>query len=87
MEKDKFDHEFDKDKDGHLNHNEILAWIVPSNDEIALDEVNHLFAASDENHDDRLTYTEIIDNYEIFVGSEATDYGDLLNSHHFDDEL
>lgn len=87
-EKDKFDKDFDKDGDGYLNHNEILSWIVPSNDEVATEEVDHLFAASDDDHDDRLAYHEIIDNYDIFVGSEATDYGDhLQNIEEFHDEL
>lgn len=87
-EKDKFDKDFDKDQDGYLNHNEILSWIVPSNEEVANDEVNHLFAASDDDHDDRLSYDEIINNYDIFVGSEATDYGDhLQNIEEFHDEL
>lgn len=31
-EKDRFDNEFDKDNDGSLNGNEILSWIVPSNE-------------------------------------------------------
>lgn len=31
-EKTKFDEDFDKDKDGFLNSNEILSWIVPSNE-------------------------------------------------------
>lgn len=87
-EKDKFDSDFDKDHDGFLNHNEILSWIVPSNDEVATEEVDHLFVASDEDHDDRLSYDEIIDKYDIFVGSEATDYGDhLQNIEEFHDEL
>lgn len=87
-EKDRFDNDFDKDGDGYLNGNEILSWILPSNDEVAEDEVAHLFASADEDHDDRLSYEEIIDKYDIFVGSEATDYGDHLhNMHHFDDEL
>lgn len=87
-EKDKFDTDFDKDHDGYLNHNEILSWIVPSSDEIAIDEVNHLFVASDDDHDDRLSYKEIVDKYDIFVGSEATDYGDhLQNIEEFHDEL
>jgi len=87
-EKDKFDKDFDKDHDGYLNHNEILSWIVPSNDEVATEEVEHLFAASDDDHDDRLSYDEIIDKYDIFVGSEATDYGDhLQNIEEFHDEL
>ncbi|XP_058819013.1 reticulocalbin-2 [Topomyia yanbarensis] len=87
-EKDRFDNDFDKDGDGYLNGNEILSWILPSNEEVAEDEVAHLFASSDEDHDDRLSYEEIIDKYDVFVGSEATDYGDhLQNIHHFDDEL
>lgn len=56
--------------------------------EVATDEVDHLFAAADEDHDDRLSYDEIVDNYDIFVGSEATDYGDhLQNIDQFRDEL
>lgn len=56
--------------------------------EVATDEVDHLFVSSDDNHDDRLSYQEIIDNYDTFVGSEATDYGDhLQNIEHFNDEL
>ena len=88
VEKEKFDDSFDRDGDGILNKNEILGWIIPSNEDVATEEVDHLFAASDDDHDDRLSYTEIIDKYDIFVGSEATDYGDhLQNIHHFDDEL
>lgn len=87
-EKDRFDNDYDKDGDGYLNGNEILSWILPSNDEVADDEVAHLFASADDDHDDRLAYKEIIDKYDIFVGSEATDYGDhLQNIHHFEDEL
>jgi hypothetical protein len=56
--------------------------------EIADEEVSHLFAASDDDHDDLLTFDEIVDHHEIFVGSEATDYGDHLhNIHIFQDEL
>lgn len=31
-EKERFDSEYDKDQDGILNGNEILSWIVPSNE-------------------------------------------------------
>uniref|UniRef100_A0A1B6J5R2 Reticulocalbin-3 n=1 Tax=Homalodisca liturata TaxID=320908 RepID=A0A1B6J5R2_9HEMI len=87
-EKEKFDSEYDKDKDGILNASEILSWVVPSNEEIAEEEVNHLFAASDDDHDNILTFDEILDKHEIFVGSEATDYGEHLhNIHYFQDEL
>lgn len=93
-EKEKFDSDYDRDGDGSLNGNEILSWVVPSNEyvisryglvigqhaqqifflyysEVATDEVDHLFGASDDNHDDRLSYKEIIDNYDTFVGSEG----------------
>lgn len=56
--------------------------------EVATEEVDHLFVGSDDDHDDRLSYDEIINNYDLFVGSEATDYGDhLQNIEHFRDEL
>lgn len=32
VEKDKFDNDLDKDSDGKLTSNEILSWIVPSNE-------------------------------------------------------
>lgn len=58
------------------------------NSDVATDEVNHLFAASDNDGDERLSYEEIIDNHDLFVGSEATDYGDhLQNIDKFRDEL
>lgn len=31
-EKEKFDNDYDHDKDGVLNGNEILSWVVPSNE-------------------------------------------------------
>lgn len=31
-EKDKFDNDFDKNKDGFLTGNEILSWMLPSNE-------------------------------------------------------
>lgn len=87
-EKDRFDNDLDSDKDGSLDESEVYAWIVPDNDEIARDEVDHLFAGADDDHDDRLTLDEIEQHYDIFLGSEATDYGEMLHEpHKFDDEL
>ena len=36
----RFDSELDKNGDASMNTEEILAWIIPSNEEIATDEVN-----------------------------------------------
>lgn len=88
VEHTRFSNDLDKDKDGKLSGNEILSWIIPSSDEIADEEVDHLFAASDDDHDDILSFEEILDHHDVFVGSEATDYGEHLNNiHHFSDEL
>ncbi|XP_011306563.1 reticulocalbin-2 [Fopius arisanus] len=88
VEKEKFDHEHDKNGDGKLDSGEILAWLVPSNEDLATDEVDHLFAASDDDHDNRLSYDEILEHHDVFVGSEATDYGDYLQDiERFTDEL
>ena len=84
----RFDDDLDKDKDGSLNDAEIIAWVIPDNNEVATDEVNHLFAGADEDVDGLLAASEIIKNHDLFVGSEATDYGEHLNNpHRLDDEL
>ena len=36
----RFDSELDKNGDASMNTEEILAWIIPSNEEIATDEVD-----------------------------------------------
>lgn len=47
--------------------------------DIAEEEVDHLFASSDDDVDNLLSFDEIIEHHEIFVGSEATDYGEHLH--------
>lgn len=55
--------------------------------DIAKDEVDHLFASADDDHDDFLSFEEILEHHDVFVGSEATDYGDHLHNMHLFDEL
>jgi len=87
-EKDRFDTELDKNEDNLLSREEILGWIIPSNEDTAEEEVNHLFAGADQDVNGLLTFQEIIDNHELFVGSEATDFGEQLeNLDRFGDEL
>lgn len=88
VEKDRFDNDYDKDQDGKLNKEEVLLWLVPNNNDIAEGEADHLIESSDINKDGKLSIQEILDHHEIFVGSEATDFGEhLQNIHKFDDEL
>ncbi|KAK4324361.1 hypothetical protein Pmani_004988 [Petrolisthes manimaculis] len=87
-EKDKFDQDYDRDTNGVLDREEILSWVVPTNEDIAEDEVDHLFGAADDDGDGQLSFLEVLDHHDVFVGSEATDYGDHLhNLDRFDDEL
>lgn len=69
-------------------HRLIKQISISSFRDIAEDEVDHLFAAADDDNDDLLSFLEILDHHDVFVGSEATDYGDHLhNLDRFDDEL
>lgn len=77
-EKDRFERSLDADKNGRLEGDEVLAWAVPSNVEIAKDEATHLLGVADSNRDALLSLEEILSESELFVGSAATDYGKRL---------
>ena len=44
-------------------------------------ETRHLIAEADENQDGVLTKAEIVEKHDLFVGSQATDFGDILLRH------
>lgn len=44
-----------------------------------------MILSSDDNKDGKLSVEEVVSHHDIFVGSEATDYGERLN--HVRDEL
>ncbi|KAM4703292.1 reticulocalbin-2 [Rhinophrynus dorsalis] len=88
VEKDRFVNDYDKDGDGKLNREELLSWIVPNNHGISQEEANHLIEEMDTDGDGRLSEDEILQNRDIFLTSEATDYGrQLLDEHFYHDEL
>jgi len=84
-EKERFEYDLDRDKNGFLEGDELKHWIVPDNDDIANQEVEHLMDNSDDDKDGKLSLHEIVEHHDIFVGSEATDYGEHL--HKLKDEL
>lgn len=86
-EKFRYDTDLDTDHDGSLGDAEIVAWIVPRDEDVAEDEVKHLFASTDDDHDDKLSIDEIVKHHDVFVGSEVTDYGDHLHRPKIVDEL
>ncbi|XP_070396021.1 reticulocalbin-2 isoform X2 [Dermacentor albipictus] len=87
-EKERFEVDYDKNGDRKLDKEETLNWLLPGNDEVAEQEAEHLIANGDADNDGKLSIQEIIDHHELFVGSEATDYGEHLhNTSRFSDEL
>ncbi|RWS30199.1 calumenin-like protein [Leptotrombidium deliense] len=83
-EKEQFTNYRDKNKDGFMDKSEIREWIIPPDYDHSEAEAKHLIHESDTDRDEKLTLEEIISNYDGFVGSQATDFGEALMKH---DEL
>jgi len=81
MEREQFNEFRDKDSDGRMDMAETKDWILPDNHDQALAEAKHLISESDSDKDDKLTKEEILNKFDLFVGSQATDYGEALNKH------
>lgn len=76
---------YDTNDDGKLDRNEIQAWTLPHRRVLADEEAEHLIQETDMNNDERLSFDEILDRHDLWVGSAATDYGQSL--HHDPSEL
>jgi len=85
VEKDKFNEELDKDRDGLLRGDEVVQWIASNNKEEAAEETDHLIGECDTNGDGKLSVSEVLNNHELWLESDATDYGRHLLQRH--DEL
>lgn len=75
----------DLDHDGKLNRDEVQRWTAPLDRNHSVAESQHLIRQSDIDKDGKLTLVEILNKFDMFVQSEATDYGDALVGQH--DEL
>lgn len=84
-ERDQFSDFRDLNKDGKMDVDEIRHWILPQDYDHAQAEARHLLYESDVNKDHLLTKEEILQNWNMFVGSQATNYGEDLTRNH--DEL
>ncbi|KAK9497253.1 hypothetical protein O3M35_004607 [Rhynocoris fuscipes] len=76
-----FSKDRDKDGDGYLNEEEVKNWISPVDYDQPDAEAKHLIYEADRNNDNKLTKQEILDKYDLFVGSQATDFGEVLMRH------
>ncbi|XP_041093467.1 reticulocalbin-1-like [Polyodon spathula] len=84
-EREQFREFRDINKDGKLDSNEVSKWILPGDVDHTETEAKHLIYESDQNKDEKLTKEEILNNWNMFVGSQATNYGEDLTKKH--DEL
>ncbi|XP_058627297.1 reticulocalbin-3 isoform X1 [Onychostoma macrolepis] len=84
-EKKHFSEFRDMNKDGFLDASEVSHWILPGEVDHADNEARHLIHETDQDNDDKITKKEILANWNMFVGSQATNYGEDLTKRH--DEL
>lgn len=80
-EREMFKEHRDKDGDGKLDFDEMKAWITPDGFDHAEAEAHHLIHMADDDKDNKLSLDEILAHHDIFVGSQATDYGEQLQKH------
>nr|XP_046206207.1 calumenin-B-like isoform X1 [Oncorhynchus gorbuscha] len=80
-EREQFTEFRDKNKDGRMDKEETRDWILPSDYDHAEAEAKHLVYESDNDKDGHLTKAEIVEKYDLFVGSQATDFGEALARH------
>lgn len=80
-EKEQFARFRDKNGDGFMDKEEVKSWIIPPDFDHAQAEARHLLYEADEDKDEKLTKDEILNKYDLFVGSQATDFGEALTRH------
>lgn len=80
-EKEQFYSYRDQDKDGFMNWKEVKDWIIPPDYDHTRAEAKHLIYNADIDKDDKLSKEEVVDKYDLFVGSQATDFGEVLRKH------
>lgn len=76
VEKERFEKDLDLDKDGYLDREEIMAWIVPNNSQTALVEAEHLMELCDDDKNDQLSIDELSKHIFELANSEATNFGE-----------
>ncbi len=80
-EREQFGKHRDTDGNNKLDRKELGDWILPEDFDHAEAEARHLIYEADENKDKVLSKAEIMDQQDLFVGSQATDFGDYFVRH------
>ncbi|XP_053600231.1 calumenin-B [Plodia interpunctella] len=81
QERDQFTGYRDTDKNGYMDENEVRSWIAPPEFDHAEAEARHLVFEADADADEKLSKAEVLHKYDLFVGSQATDFGEALARH------
>ncbi|KAG6458346.1 hypothetical protein O3G_MSEX010816, partial [Manduca sexta] len=81
QEREQFTGYRDTNKDGFMDEHEVKDWIAPPEFDHAEAEARHLVFEADADADEKLTKAEILEKYDLFVGSQATDFGEALSRH------
>lgn len=64
-----------------MDADEVKDWIAPAEFDHAEAEARHLMFEGDADADERLSRAEVLAKYDLFVGSQATDFGEALARH------
>lgn len=60
---------------------QVAAWIIPADYDHSEAESKHLIREADTDGDGKLSKEEVLDKYDVFVGSQATEFGEALYKH------
>ncbi|XP_062513307.1 calumenin-like [Corticium candelabrum] len=77
-ERESFTESRDVNKNGKLDKEELMEMLAPDNYNQGDAESRHLIFEADSDKDNKLSESEIIEKYDLFVGSQATEFGEAL---------
>jgi len=76
----------DLNKDGKLDKGEVQRMVIPDSQQSADEEADHLIKETDTDKNGKLSKNEILEKYQTWVGSAATDFGKKVGVHDEEEE-
>lgn len=67
------------DEDGQLDREEVMRWMLPDHVQESMEEAQHLIDITDQDSDEKLSFDEIFANKRTWMGSAATDNGQMMD--------